>query len=50
MNIAAQIPQKMHAKVLRKLLNTFPTNELETLIVVIREEQQRRLNEQPQNK
>jgi hypothetical protein len=41
-NIAAQIPKKMHASVLRKLLNTFPTDELETLIEVIREEQQRR--------
>jgi hypothetical protein len=41
-NIAARIPKKMHANVLRKLLSTFPTDELETLIEVIKEEQQRR--------
>jgi hypothetical protein len=41
-NIASKIPKKMHENVLRKLLSTFPTDELETLIEVIKEEQIRR--------
>ena len=44
MNLAAQTPKKMHASVLRKILNTFRTDELESLIFVIKEEQQRRLD------
>lgn len=45
MSIAAQIPKKMHGKVLRSLLNTFSDNELDGLISIIHEEKQRRINE-----
>ena len=49
MNIASQIPKNMHATILRKLLTTFPTDELKDIIVVIEEEQHRRYNEKNQN-
>lgn len=44
-NIAAHIPKSMHEKVLRKLLKTFPTNELDTLKDIIQKEKERRIKE-----
>ena len=45
-NIAKRIPSSMHEKVLRKLLNTFPDNELDGLIEVIQKEKERRTHEE----
>lgn len=44
-NIARNIPKSMHKKVLKNLLNTFPDNELDSLIEVIQKEKERRNNE-----